>query len=292
MRLVELKQQFLKHLEAERGRSVKTIENYDRYLKRLLVYTKATKPAELTEEQVQAFRFHLGQQPGTKMDGQVELMKQRTQNYHLIALRAFLKYLRTRGIKALAPELVLLAKESKQSPDLISVSERKRLLSAPDNSSREGKRDQAILELLFSTGLRVSELCGLSTNDVDLAQRELFVRGKDSKKRMLVFSDPARRALQKYLRDRKDLDDALFVRYGRKMYDGGDLRLSPRAVQRLFKKYAVQVGIARKVTPQMVRHSFAKNLLGSGADLRNVQARLGHASINTTKMYTRADDKS
>jgi len=291
MKLVELKQQFLEYLEIERGRSVKTVENYDRYLLRFFAFAEATKTTDLTEEHVREFRLHLNRQPGTKVGGHMESMKRRTQNYYLIALRSFLKYLRKRGIPALSPELIELAKVPERTLDLISAAELKRLMTAPDKKTLEGKRDTAILELLFSTGLRVSELCGLSIDDIDLTREEFSVRGKGEKVRVVFLSDTARVAVQTYLKFRKDLDDALFVRYGRKVNDGGDLRLSPRAVQRLLKKYAIQAGIKRKVTPHVIRHSFATDLLSNGADLRSVQALLGHANIATTQIYTHVTDK-
>tara|TARA_B100000508_G_C11459098_1_gene278264 strand:- start:1301 stop:2215 length:915 start_codon:yes stop_codon:yes gene_type:complete len=289
--VVELKKQFLEYLEIERGRSVKTVENYDRYLERFLEFANVKKPNTITEEQVREFRLYLNRQPGTKVGSRMEPMKRRTQNYYLIALRAFLKYLRKRGVESLNPERIELAKVPERSLDLISGAELKRLRSAPDTKNIEGKRDKAVLELLFSTGLRISELCSLSIDDVDLSRDEFSVRGKGDKIRVVFLSDEARKALQEYLKARKDMDDALFVRYGRKMNDGGDLRLSPRAVQRLLKKYAAEAGITRKVTPHVIRHSFATDLLQNGADIRSVQALLGHASINTTQVYTHVTDK-
>ena len=285
MQLVKLKRQFLTHLETERGRSKKTVENYNRYLERFFSFTKVTNPADLTEEQVRTFRIYLNRQPGVKVGGRTEPMKQRTQNYYLIALRAFLKFLHKRGIEALPPESIELTKVTERSPDLISSAELKRLMSAPDKKSLEGKRDQAILELLFSTGLRVSELCGLSIDDVDLSRDEFLVRGNGDKVRVVFLSDTARKAVRNYLKNRKDMEKVMFVRYGRKMNDGGDLRLSPRAVQRLLKKYAAKAGISHKVTPQVIRHSFATGLLLNGVDLRSVQVLLGHVSIGTTKVY-------
>lgn len=288
--LAKLKREFLEYLEIERGRSVKTVENYDRYLERFLSFTKAAKPADLSEEQVRDFRRHLNRQPGTAVGGRAEPMKRRTQNYYLIALRAFLKYLRRRGIEALSPERIELAKVPERSLDLISPAELKRLRNAPNVKTLEGKRDKAILELLFSTGLRISELCALSIDDVDLARDEFSVRGKGEKIRVVFLSDTARAAVRDYLTHRKDMDDALFIRYGRKANDGKDLRLSPRTVQRLLKKYAAVAGITRKVTPHVIRHSFATDLLQNGADIRSVQALLGHASINTTQVYTHVTD--
>jgi site-specific recombinase XerD len=289
--LAELKRQFLEYLEIERGRSVKTVENYDRYLDRFFSFAKVKRTSDLTEEQVRKFRLYLHRQPGSKVGKRVEPMKRRTQNYYLIALRAFLKYLRKRGIEALSPERIELAKVPERSLDLISGAELARLMKAPDTKTLEGKRDTAILELLFSTGLRISELCALSIDDIDLTRDEFSVRGKGDKIRVVFLSDTAKSALKEYLTKRKDMDEAMFIRYGRKANDGGDRRISPRAVQRLIKKYAAKAGITRKVTPHVIRHSFATDLLQNGADLRSVQALLGHANIGTTQVYTHVTDK-
>lgn len=291
MDIESLKRQFLEYLEIERGRSVKTVENYDRYLGRFFEFGNIKKPADITERNVRDFRMFLNRQPGSKTAGRTEPMKRRTQNYYLIALRAFLKYLRQRDVSALNPERIELAKVPDRSLDLISAAELTRLRAAPDVKTLEGKRDRAILELLFSTGLRISELCALSIDDVDLSRDEFSVRGKGDKIRVVFLSNTARSALQDYLKSRKDMEDALFIRYGRKAEDGGELRIHPRAVQRLLKKYATQAGITRKVTPHVIRHSFATDLLQNGADIRSVQALLGHASINTTQVYTHVTDK-
>ena len=289
--LVELKRQFLEYLEIERGRSVKTVENYDRYLERFFAFAKVKTVSQLSETQIREFRLHLNRQAGSKVGGRVEPMKRRTQNYYLIALRAFLKFLRKRGIEALSPERIELAKVPERQIDLISPVELKRLLAAPDQKTLEGKRDRAILELFFSTGLRISELCGLSIDDVDLTRDEFSVRGKGDKVRVVFLSDAAKKSVSEYLTARKDLEEALFIRYGRKAHDGGDSRLQPRAVQRLIKFYAGKAGITRKVTPHVIRHSFATDLLSNGADLRSVQALLGHANIGTTQVYTHVTDK-
>jgi site-specific recombinase XerD len=290
MTLAELKQQFLEYLEIERGRSVKTVENYDRYLNRFFEFSKVKNPSDLTEEQVREFRLYLNRQAGTKVGGRTETMKRRTQNYYLIALRAFLKFLRKRGVSSLSPERIELAKVPERSLDLISANELDRLLSAPKNDDIEGCRDRAILQLLFSTGLRISELCSLSTDDVDLSRDEFSVRGKGDKVRVVFLSDEAKEAIKKYLAMRKDMDDALFVRYGKKAHVGEDPRVTPRTVQRLLKHYAAKAGITRKVTPHVIRHSFATDLLSNGADLRSVQALLGHAHIGTTQIYTHVTD--
>lgn len=290
MTIAELKRQFLEYLEIERGRSIKTVENYERYLTRFIEFSKVKDPSRVTEEQVREFRLYLNRQAGTKVGGRTEPMKRRTQNYYLIALRAFLKYLRKRGVSSLSPERIELAKVPERSLDLISAQELTRLLDAPALDTIEGKRDRAVLELLFSTGLRVSELCGLSIDDVDLSRDEFSVRGKGDKVRVVFLSDDARLAIKSYLAARKDMDDALFVRYGKKAHVGEDVRISPRAVQRLLKQYAAKAGITRKVTPHVIRHSFATDLLSNGADLRSVQALLGHANIGTTQIYTHVTD--
>lgn len=290
MKLKELKLQFLEYLEIERGRSVKTIENYDRYLTRFLVYAKTDEPSKITEAMVREFRIYLNRQPGTKVGGRMDPMKRRTQNYYLIALRAFLKYIRKRGVISLSPEVIELAKVGERSIDLISSAELERLIAAPNTNELQGKRDRAILELLFSTGLRISELCGLSIDDVDLTRDEFSIRGKGDKVRVVFLSDSAKDAIREYLKNRKDLDDALFIQYGKKAHTAKELRLSPRAVQRVLKTYAAKAGITRKVTPHVIRHSFATDLLSNGADLRSVQALLGHANIGTTQIYTHVTD--
>lgn len=290
MTIAELKRQFLEYLEIERGRSVKTVENYDRYLTRFFTFSKAKSPQDVTEEQVREFRLYLNRQAGTKVGGRVEPMKRRTQNYYLIALRAFLKYMRRRGVSSLSPERIELAKVPERSLDLISAHELVRLLDAPALDTIDGKRDRAVLELLFSTGLRVSELCALSIDDVDLTRDEFSVRGKGDKVRVVFLSDDARSAIKTYLAARKDMEDALFVRYGKKANIGEDGRITPRVVQRLLKRHAIKAGITRKVTPHVIRHSFATDLLSNGADLRSVQALLGHANIGTTQIYTHVTD--
>lgn len=290
MTLKELKNQFLEYLEIERGRSVKTVENYDRYLERFFAYAKTDDPSKVTESLVREYRIHLNRQPGTKVGGRMDPMKRRTQNYYLIALRAFLKYVRKRGVSSLSPEVIELAKTGDRSLDLISSQELDRLMAAPDTSTLEGKRDRAILELLFSTGLRISELCALSIDDVDLTRDEFSVRGKGDKVRVVFLSDAAKESLSTYLKARKDLDDALFIRYGRKADIGDEPRVSPRTVQRMLKTCAAKAGISRKVTPHVIRHSFATDLLSNGADLRSVQALLGHANIGTTQIYTHVVD--
>lgn len=283
-----MKQQFLEYLEIEKGRSVKTVENYDRYLTRFFEHTKISAPAKLTEQSVREFRMWLNRQPGVSGS-----MKRKTQNYYMIALRAFLKYLRKHEIESLSPEKIELAKVGGRDLDLITAEELHRLMKGPAGESLSCLRDRAILELFFSTGLRVSELCSLGS-DLDLTRDEFSVRGKGDKVRVVFLSAAAKKAVAAYLKKRGDMSDALFVSYGRgtKGGSGKDApRLTPRSVERMVKQYALKAGITRKVTPHVIRHSFATDLLENGADLRAVQALLGHANIATTQIYTHVTDK-
>lgn len=283
--LGKLKIEFLEYLEIEKGRSVKTVENYDRYLTRYLAFSKASSPSAVTERSVREFRLHLNRQAGTQ-----GTMKHKTQNYYMISLRAFLKFLRKRDVNSLNPERIELAKVGARDLDLISNDELGRLMAGPKGDSLSALRDRAIVELLFSTGLRVSELCGLD-RDIDLSRDELSVRGKGEKVRVVFLSPEAKKAVKAYLDKRGDIDDALFVQMGKAAKTAKQLRLTPRSVERLIKKYATKAGITRKVTPHVIRHSFATDLLESGADLRSVQALLGHANIATTQVYTHVTDK-
>ncbi len=284
--LKSLKTQFLEYLEIEKGRSVKTVENYDRYLSRFLTHTKVTSPQQLTEQVVREFRLWLNRQPGNTGD-----MKKKTQNYYLIALRAFLKYLRRMNIQSLDPERIELAKVGGRDLDLMTASELERLLKAPTGDSLQALRDRAIMELFFSTGLRVSELCSLNS-DLDLTRDEFSVRGKGDKVRVVFLSPAAKRAIADYLKKRGDMGEALFVSYGKGFAKGMDAhRISSRGVELMVKHYATKAGITRKVTPHVIRHSFATDLLENGADLRSVQALLGHANIATTQVYTHVTDK-
>ena len=284
----KLKRAFLEYLEIEKGRSVKTIENYDRYLARFITFSGIQQPQEITDSKVREFRLWLNRQVGVRHDGGT--LKRKTQNYYLIALRAFLKYLRKQDVKSLQPERIELAKVGQRDLDLISTAELERLMQSPRGDDVKSLRDRAMLELLFSTGLRVSELCSLNI-DIDLAKDELSVRGKGDKVRVVFLSPAAKTAVRKYLAARKDMDEALFVQFGNHAAEGGSLRLTSRSVERLVKHYAVKAGISKKVTPHVIRHSFATDLLSNGADLRSVQAMLGHENIATTQVYTHVTDK-
>ncbi len=290
-----LKTEFLQYIEIEKGRSLNTVRNYDQYLSRFIDHTKIKDPKDITDLVVRDFRIWLNRQETKNEKGMAATtLKKRTQNYYLIALRAFLKYLARQNIVSLAPDRIELAKVPERSLDLITIEELERLLNIPDLKTLKGLRDKAMLELFFSTGLRVSELCALP-RDINLKLEEMSVRGKGEKVRVVFISENAKNAVQRYLDKRDDMDDALFVQITAKKNDKlaknkDSLRLTPRSVERIIKHYASMCGISKKVTPHVIRHSFATDLLRNGADLRSVQMLLGHANINTTQIYTHVTD--
>ncbi len=291
MELSALKKEFLEYLEIEKGRSIKTVENYDRYLSTFLRFSGAKKPSDITDECVRSYRLWLNRRESGKfIEGRPETLKKKTQNYYLIALRAFLKYLTRRDIPSLSPERIELAKTSERSFDVISTEDLDRLLSAPKGGDIKSLRDRALLEVLFSTGLRVAEVCSLS-RDTNPNSEEISIRGKGDKLRVVFLSETARAALKAYLDERTDVDDALFVRISNNTSTESGKRLTPRSVERIVQHYAKKAGITKKVTPHTIRHSFATDLLHNGADLRSVQALLGHAHIGTTQVYTHVTDK-
>jgi len=303
-RLEQLKREFLEHVEIEKGNSLKTVGNYEHYLSRFFEFAKISDPKEITDDKIREFRLFLNRQPGVKIKGQQSTsLKKNTQNYHLIALRSFLKYLMKRDISSLSPERIELAKIKERSLDLISVEELNRLLEAPLNILKNSKnknseikilRDKAILELFFSTGLRLSELCSLN-RDLDLTKDEFSIRGKGEKVRVVFLSESAKKAIREYLKERTDFEESLFVQYSNssvsKKTTKESNRLTPRSIERIVKFYAIAAGISKKVTPHIIRHSFATDLLSNGADIRSVQMMLGHANIATTQIYTHITDK-
>lgn len=298
--LHSLKSDFLQYIEIEKGRSALTVRNYDHYLTRFLDFIKTDSPTLISDQKVREYRIFLNRLPTQKSTGTKKLkvgektLDKRTQNYHLIALRAFLKYLRKRGVDSYNPEQIELAKTTGRELDLISDTELNNLLSAPDTSNIIGKRDKAMLELLFSTGLRVSELCSLD-RDIDLKNGEISVRGKGGKIRVVFISHSALSAVGEYLKERVDIDEAMFIdhspRAHSRMIKEESVRLTTRSVERVVEKYAVVAGISKKCSPHVLRHSFATDLLYNGADLRTVQMMLGHASISTTQVYTNVTNK-
>jgi site-specific recombinase XerD len=289
--LQKLKREFLEYTEIEKGRSLNTVENYDRYLTRFLEWSKAGRASEISDNMVREYRLWLNRQSTGNNRSTGETLSRKTQNYYMIALRAFLKYLARQGVETLPADRIELAKIPERSLDLITPNELTRLLGAPKGDDVKTLRDKAILELLFSTGLRVSELCSLSS-DIDLSLGEFSIRGKGGKVRVVFISDEAKAAVKKYLSARKDMSDALFVQVGKKSKGAEAKPLTKRSVERIVKHYAVKAGISKKVTPHVIRHSFATDLLSNGADLRSVQMLLGHANISTTQIYTHVTDKA
>lgn len=291
-----LKQEFLEYIEIEKGRAIRTVENYDHYLTVFLDFGKFKEPKDITPEKLREFRLWLNRQVTGNNRMTQTTIKKKTQNYYLIAIRSFLKMLAKRGHTSLASDQIELAKVEPRTVDIISAEELKRLLEAPDKEKDEERkwRGKAVLELLFSTGLRVSELCSL-TADLDLHRDEFSIRGKGGKVRVVFLSEEAKFAVKEYLKARKDMSDALFVPLAeekKKMknkdsYDG----LDRRTIERIVKRYAMLAGITKKVTPHVLRHCFATDLLSNGADLRSVQALLGHSNITTTQVYTHVTDR-
>ncbi|MEX1063910.1 MAG: site-specific tyrosine recombinase/integron integrase [Candidatus Paceibacterota bacterium] len=290
MDVKELKTQFLEHLEIEKNRSPKTVENYNHYLTRFINFSGVKSAGDITEEVIRKFRLQLNR----LTDESGHTLKKVTQNYHIIALRAFLKYLAKRDIKTAVAEKIELGKQEERQVVFLEKNELERFLCSPQGVSLSDLRDRSILETLFSTGLRVSELCSLDREDIDIKRGEFTVRGKGSKLRVVFLSEEARAALTTYLDKRPDADEALFIRipHHEKFEKYENLRLTPRSIQRIIRKYAVAAGIiGKKVSPHSLRHSFATDLLRNGADIRSVQALLGHSSVTTTQIYTHVTDK-
>ncbi len=279
---------FLDYMEVEKGRSLKTIENYSLYLNRFYEFAGDMKVGKIDLDMVSKWRKWLNRYKGD--DGR-EVSKT-TQNYHLIALRSFLKYLARRDVKALAPEKIELASSKRPQVSFLDADEVMALFDACDTSNIIGLRDRAILELLFSTGLRVSELVKLNIDSINLDKGEFSIRGKGQKDRPVYVSDSAKEAIHNYLKQRKDSYEALFVQASKRKNeeDVTISRLTPRTIQRIVERYRTKAGITKQVTPHTLRHSFATDLLGNGADLRSVQSLLGHANIATTQIYTHVTD--
>lgn len=280
---------FLEYLEIEQNRSQKTIANYHHYLTRLVDFAGDITIDEVTPELIRKWRLWLNRLGTNTSD---ELQKS-TQNYHLIALRSFLKYCAKRDIPAMSADKIELARTKRGQVTFLSSEELTRLFEEPDIGTEPGLRDRAILELLYSSGLRVSELTGLNKDHINLRRKEFMVRGKGQKDRPVFISQQAVDWVQAYLDERKDASPALFVRVGgskKPDVSGNYLRLTPRSVQRMVAKYALLAGITKPVSPHTLRHSFATDLLMNGADLRSVQAMLGHSNIATTQIYTHVTD--
>lgn len=291
MTLAPLITDFLEYLELERHASQKTISNYDHYLKRFLEFTGDVDPATIDLALIRRYRLHLSRWVDPRDNTP---LKRVTQNYFMIALRAFLRYLARQDIQTLSAEKIELGESDASPLKVLDDSSLERLLKAPDTSSKEGLRDRALLELLFSTGLRVSELASLNRDTVNLERREFSVVGKGSKERVVFLSESAAAALEAYLPTRKDTYKPLFIRYQGRLdiTDGGEnMRLTVRSIQRTVEKYVKQTGLSVKATPHTLRHNFATDLLINGADIRSVQEMLGHSSISTTQIYTHVTNK-
>ena len=299
--------EYLEHLEIEKNRSLNTINNYQFYLGRFVEWFGDHSPDAITSDKVREYRLWLNR----LIDVHGDPLKKNTQNYHLIALRSFLKYLSRRDIKTLAAEKIELMKMPDREVSFLDAGDLNRILAQPlhDLKSEDGKntevkikfRDKAILELLFSTGLRVSELTSLKRDNLNLKTDEFSIRGKGSKIRVVFMSEQAKYWIKKYLGVRGDLNPYLFVSHDKragksvtikdKKMEADEIALTQRSVQRIVHKYARQAGITKPVTPHTLRHSYATDLLQNGADIRSVQAMLGHSSITTTQIYTHITDK-
>lgn len=289
MLFVKAKTNFLEYLEIEQNRSQKTIQNYDHYLTRLLDFAGDIEIKDIDVELIRKWRLWLNRLGTNTSD---ELSKT-TQNYHLIALRSFLKYCAKRDIPALSADKVELARTVRKQVTFLNEDELARIFEQPDLQTLNGVRDRAILELLFSSGLRVSELVGLDRDHINLKRLEFMVRGKGQKDRPIFISPEAAKWIEHYLGKRQDTAKPLFVRYsGHKQVDlsGNFQRLTVRSVQRIVARAALLAGITKHVSPHTLRHSFATDLLMNGADLRSVQAMLGHSNIATTQIYTHVTD--
>ena len=296
MFVADLINEFLESLEVESGRSRYTTRNYELCLSRLLEFQNEfnpeddLKPTDITQEWLRKYRLWLNRYQTEKGKG----LSVTTQAYHLIALRGFLKYLAKRNIKSLDPVLVELPRTHRPQVTFLHVDEIDRILAEIPLDTEDGLRDRAIFELLFSTGLRISELTGLNRDDVNLTRREFMVRGKGQKDRPVFISQSAADAVQDYLDERKDKLPALFLNNSRNQpmvgTSGDYRRLTPRSIERIINKYVRAAGITKHVTPHTLRHSFATNLLMNGADLRSVQSLLGHSNISTTQIYTHVTD--
>lgn len=289
----KLIKEFKEYLEIEKNCAIKTVENYEFYLNRFLDFTKIKTCEQISIKNIKKFRLWLNRQRNKKG----KTIKKKTQNHYLIALRAFLKYLIKQDIESLSPEKIELAKTEERIVEFLDKDDLKKFLSAPLNTKNIKiiqKRDKAILELFFSTGLRVSELTNLRRDRLNLKKDEFTIRGKGGKPRIVFLSNNAKKYLRDYLNLRTDISLFLFIRYdkaSRRDQNKKEKPLTPRSIERIVQKYARAAGISKNVTPHTLRHSFATDLLSNGADIRSVQTMLGHSSIATTQIYTHITNK-
>lgn len=291
MTLSKLITDFLEYLELERNVSQLTIKNYHHYLDRFIDFTGEIDPKDINLDLIRKYRLYLARY---RDPNNGKTLKRVTQNYFMIALRAFLRYLARSDIESLSPEKVELGDQDPSPLKVLDDNSLQSLLSGPDVSKKEGIRDKTILEVLFSTGLRVSELASLNRDHINLNRREFGVVGKGGKERVVFLSDAAVSWLDKYLTSRKDSFKPLFIRYQGKVEvenNGEAMRLSTRSIERIVEKYVKKLGLSIKATPHTIRHSFATDLLINGADIRSVQEMLGHSNISTTQIYTHITNK-
>lgn len=286
MNLSALITDFLEYLELERNTSQLTIKNYDHYLRRFLEFAQDINPKDIDLNMVRKYRLYLSRysDPKTKKG-----LKRITQNYFMIALRAFLRYLARIDVETLSPEKVELGDTDPRPLKVLDETHLRNLLDAPDTAKKDGIRDRAILETLFSTGLRVSELASLNRDTINLQRREFGIVGKGGKERVVFISDSAAHWLEKYLNIRQDTFKPLFIRFQGRINlenNGEGMRLTSRSIERVVEKYVKALGLPVKATPHTLRHSFATDLLINGADIRSVQEMLGHSNISTTQIYT------
>lgn len=289
MFISELITDFLEYLEIEKNRAQKTSENYHLYLMRFREFADDIEVSKINDELIRRYRLWLARYTNEHQDQLSKI----TQTYHLIALRHFLRYLAKRNITALSPDKIDLPSVKRKQVTFLASEELARLFAQPDHETLAGKRDLAILHLLYSGGLRVSELVNLNRDHINLKRREFMVRGKGQKDRPIFISPEAAAHLETYLQAREDTLQPLFLRMAgsERVDQSGDFkRLSVRSVQRLVSHYAKLAGITKKVSPHTLRHSFATGLVSHGADLRSVQAMLGHSNIATTQVYTHVTD--
>jgi len=287
--------EFLEYLEIQKGCSPLSIQRYQHYLRRfhnwLSENSSVQKPEDISLELVRRYRLYLAHFHAR--DG-LPLVRV-TQSYHIVALRAFLRYLLVqRDIPTLSPDKVELPKQSPRSIAFLNPEQIERLLNSPQISNIIGLRDRAILETLFSTGLRVSELVNLNRDQINLERKEFGVKGKGNKIRVVFLSDTAAKWIERYLRLRQDNFKPLFIRYSGKVdiqKSGEKMRLTARSIQNIVSKHAKRSGLPIEATPHTLRHSFATDLLIGGADIRSVQEMLGHESIRTTQVYTHVTNR-
>lgn len=287
-------EEFFSYLQVERGASPLTLRNYRLYLRRFLEFFEKegirANLEDINQQIVSSYRIFLSNLP----DGKGGNLSRRTQGYHAIALRSFLKWLIKNDFKVMAPDKIDLPKLEERQVKFLSGEHVDRLLNAPTLSSIQGKRDKAILEVFFSTGLRVSELTKLNRDKVDFNRREFGIVGKGGRARVVFLSTRASDWLKRYIEARHDKFKPLFIRHKGKVdirSSDESMRLTPRSVQRMIKKYVKKVKLPVEATPHVLRHSFATDLLMAGADIRSVQEMLGHKNISTTQIYTHVTDK-